>query len=377
MRILRARLLAAAEEEANAEASDARRSQVRTVDRSERIRTYNYAENRISDHRTGYKSYDLDRVLDGDLEAVIALLRGRRHGRPARRRSPSERAEPPCRPRAAARRRRAAGRGRRRQPGVRRRPSCSRTSLGTTRGRLPLVDAVEPASRRPRSTSWSPRRAAREPLQHLTGTAAFRHVELAVGPGVFVPRPETELLAGWAVERAREARRPAGRRRPVHRLGRDRREHRPRGARRRRCTPSSSTPARTPGPSATWRRPASTSASATWPTPSPSSTARSTWWSATRRTSPSRRGRASRPRPATTTRRWPCGPGEDGLDAMRVLEPRPRGCCAPAAGSAPSTPTSQGESAPQVFLDAGRWGEVRDHDDLAGRARYVTARLAR
>ena len=72
MRILRARLLAAAEEEANAEASDARKLQIRTVDRSERIRTYNYPENRISDHRTGYKSYDLDRVLDGALEPVIA-----------------------------------------------------------------------------------------------------------------------------------------------------------------------------------------------------------------------------------------------------------------------------------------------------------------
>ncbi|MCW2868311.1 MAG: prfA [Marmoricola sp.] len=71
MRILRARLLTAAQEAADAEASDARRSQVRTVDRSERIRTYNYPENRISDHRTGYKSYDLDRVLDGDLEAVV------------------------------------------------------------------------------------------------------------------------------------------------------------------------------------------------------------------------------------------------------------------------------------------------------------------
>lgn len=71
MRILRARLLAAAQEAADAEASDARRSQVRTVDRSERIRTYNYPENRISDHRTGYKSYDLDRVLDGDLQAVV------------------------------------------------------------------------------------------------------------------------------------------------------------------------------------------------------------------------------------------------------------------------------------------------------------------
>jgi peptide chain release factor 1 len=72
MRILRARLLQAAQDSAEAQASDARRSQVRTVDRSERIRTYNFAENRISDHRTGYKSYNLDQVLDGDLGSVIA-----------------------------------------------------------------------------------------------------------------------------------------------------------------------------------------------------------------------------------------------------------------------------------------------------------------
>jgi release factor glutamine methyltransferase len=48
-------------------------------------------------------------------------------------------------------------------------------------------------------------RARRIPLQHLTGTAPFRHVDLEVGPGVFIPRPETELLAGWAVEEARSA----------------------------------------------------------------------------------------------------------------------------------------------------------------------------
>ncbi|HEY5836637.1 peptide chain release factor 1 [Streptomyces sp.] len=71
MRILRSRLLAAAQEEAEREASDARRSQVRTVDRSERIRTYNYPENRISDHRVGFKAYNLDQVLDGDLDAMI------------------------------------------------------------------------------------------------------------------------------------------------------------------------------------------------------------------------------------------------------------------------------------------------------------------
>jgi peptide chain release factor 1 len=72
MRVLRARLLAARQEEAAAAASEARRSQVRTVDRSERIRTYNFPENRIADHRTGYKAYNLDQVLDGDLGPVIA-----------------------------------------------------------------------------------------------------------------------------------------------------------------------------------------------------------------------------------------------------------------------------------------------------------------
>ncbi len=71
MRILRARLLAVAQEQAAKDASDARRSQVRTVDRSERIRTYNFPENRLSDHRVGFKSHNLDQVLDGDLDAVI------------------------------------------------------------------------------------------------------------------------------------------------------------------------------------------------------------------------------------------------------------------------------------------------------------------
>ncbi|PVG83338.1 peptide chain release factor 1 [Nocardioides gansuensis] len=71
MRILRARLLQAAQDAADAEASAARKSQIRTVDRSERIRTYNFPENRISDHRTGYKSYNLDAVLDGALDPVV------------------------------------------------------------------------------------------------------------------------------------------------------------------------------------------------------------------------------------------------------------------------------------------------------------------
>ena len=71
LRVLRARLHALAKEAADAEASAARRSQIRTVDRSERIRTYNYPENRISDHRTGFKAYNLDTVLDGELDPII------------------------------------------------------------------------------------------------------------------------------------------------------------------------------------------------------------------------------------------------------------------------------------------------------------------
>jgi peptide chain release factor 1 len=71
MRVLRARLHQLAQDEADAVASAQRKSQIRTVDRSERIRTYNYPENRIADHRTGYKAYNLDMVLDGDLDPVI------------------------------------------------------------------------------------------------------------------------------------------------------------------------------------------------------------------------------------------------------------------------------------------------------------------
>ena len=71
MRVLRARILAKQQEDAAAEASAARKTQIRTVDRSERIRTYNFPENRIADHRTGYKSYNLDQVMDGLLNGVV------------------------------------------------------------------------------------------------------------------------------------------------------------------------------------------------------------------------------------------------------------------------------------------------------------------
>lgn len=74
MQVLVARLQALAEEQAQADASAGRASQIRTVDRSERIRTYNFPENRITDHRVGFKAHNLDQVLDGDLDALFDAL---------------------------------------------------------------------------------------------------------------------------------------------------------------------------------------------------------------------------------------------------------------------------------------------------------------
>ena len=74
LQVLAARLQALAEEQALADASADRASQIRTVDRSERIRTYNFPENRIADHRIGFKAHNLDQVLDGDLDALFDAL---------------------------------------------------------------------------------------------------------------------------------------------------------------------------------------------------------------------------------------------------------------------------------------------------------------
>ena len=75
MRVLRARLRQLQLDQQAAENAELRHSQVRTLDRSERIRTYNFPENRIADHRTGYKAHNLDAVLDGDLDEIIDSAR--------------------------------------------------------------------------------------------------------------------------------------------------------------------------------------------------------------------------------------------------------------------------------------------------------------
>ena len=166
-----------------------RASQVRTVDRSERIRTYNYPENRITDHRTGFKAYNLDAVLDGDLDPVIQSCCRRRRGRPPRcdRRPVSDlRAAV----REATARLAAAG-----IPS----PETDAVALAAhALGHRARRGAAVHGARRARTAGVRRRSSpsARPGCRCSTSPARahFRRLTLAVGPGVFVPRPETEVI---------------------------------------------------------------------------------------------------------------------------------------------------------------------------------------
>ncbi len=250
--------------------------------------------------------------------------------------------------------------------------------LGVDRGRLGLVDDLSPAQAEAYDALLA-RRAAREPLQHLLGVAWFRHVELAVGPGVFVPRPETELLAGWAVERARES------------------EHENRTCRVVDLGTGSGAIAKSiaeevpaadvhaveldPGAHA-WaeRNLAGTGVdlrqgdladafddllgTVDVVTCNPPYIPLTAWESV------APEARDHDPHLALFS-------GEDGLDAMRVLAGRAARLLRPGGWVGAEHADLQGESAPEVFVAAGGWTEVRDHRDLSGRPRFVTARLAR
>lgn len=245
--------------------------------------------------------------------------------------------------------------------------------LGTERSRLVLVDEV-PQPTLDRYAALLARRAAREPLQHLTGVAHFRHVELRVGPGVFVPRPETELLAGWAVEHALALDAPV-----VVDL----------------CTGSGAVARavvdEVPGavvhaveldePAYAWaeRNLAGTgvdlrlgdmatafddlAGTVDVLTCNPPYIPLDAWESV------APEARDHDPHLALFS-------GDDGLDAIRVLEERAALLLRPGGVVGAEHADQQGESAPAVFAASGRWTEVRDHRDLAGRPRFVTARLA-
>ena len=243
-------------------------------------------------------------------------------------------------------------------------------------GRLPLVDDLG-AGEQERYDALLARRAAREPLQHLTGTAAFRHVELAVGPGVFVPRPETELLAGWAVEQAQSvagtpvvvdlctgsgaiaaAVRDEVPHADVHAV-----EMSPDAFRYAQANlgPLGGVDLRLGDAFEAFDDLAGTVDVVVC---NPPYVPLEAWESV------AVEARDHDPHLALFS-------GHDGLDAMRLLERRAAALLRPGGVVGAEHADVQGTSAPAVFAATGRWLEVRDHHDLAGRPRYLTARLAR
>ncbi|NGN92090.1 peptide chain release factor N(5)-glutamine methyltransferase [Nocardioides sp. KC13] len=250
--------------------------------------------------------------------------------------------------------------------------------LDTDRNRLFLVDDVAAQDEKAYADLLA-RRAEREPLQHLTGVAYFRHVELAVGPGVFVPRPETELLAGWAIDRATEIDAPV-----VVDL----------------CTGSGaiakSIADEVPGAEVhavelsedayPWAVRnltgtgvdlrqgdmadafADLDGSVDVLVCNPPYIPLEAWESV------AREARDHDPDLALFS-------GQDGLDAIRVLERRAAELLKPGGvvgfeHADEQGPDADNGGAPAVFSATGRWQDVRDHLDLAGRPRFTTAQLA-
>lgn len=251
--------------------------------------------------------------------------------------------------------------------------------LDVSRGALVLVDRVA-EEQADAYLALVVRRAAREPLQHLTGVAHFRHTSLAVGPGVFVPRPETELLAGWAIERcagleeavvvdlctgsgaiarsiAQEV--PGAR---VHAVELDEGAHAwaarnlaGTGVDLRQGDMATAFDDLAGGVDVVVCNPPYIPLEA-WESVAPEA-------------------RDHDPDLALFS-------GADGLDAMRVLERRAAlllraGGWVGAEHADEQGPAGLGGGAPAVFAATGRWADVRDHEDLAGRPRFTTARLAR
>ena len=220
------------------------------------------------------------------------------------------------------------------------------------------------------------RRSAREPLQHLTGVTGFRFVDLQVGPGVFVPRPETEQVAGWAIDRAREA----GPESVVVDL----------------CTGSGAIAASIADevPDARVHAVELDPDAFAWAERNLAGTGVDLRLGDMGESFPDLDGTVDvvvcnppyipleafesvAPEARDHDPALALWSGEDGLDAMRLLEVTAARLLRPGGWVGAEHADVQGDSAARVFLDAGRWSDVRDHEDLAGRARYVVARLAR
>ena len=238
-------------------------------------------------------------------------------------------------------------------------------SLGAERRDLWRYDEPGPAF-----TAYVVRRAAREPLQHITGVAYFRHLALQVGPGVFVPRPETEVVVdavlaalsgldrprvvdlctgAGAIALAVATEVPAS---EVHAVELDPAAH---SWAARNCAGSTVDLRLGDMATAFPELDGSVDVVVSNPPYIP-------------------RGAVVRdPEVATHDPALALWSGEDGLDAMRVVEQVGARLLRPGGRLVAEHADLQGSSAPEVFVATGRWTEVADHPDLAGRDRYLTA----
>jgi len=244
--------------------------------------------------------------------------------------------------------------------------------MGTSRSRLPLIEHVD-EDQQEEYDALVTRRVDREPLQHLTGTAWFRHVSLQVGPGVFTPRPETELLAGWAVEAASPLERPV-----VVDL----------------CTGSGAIA------KAVAHEVPHAEVHAVELSPEAHRYAEENLTGVDLRLGdaftafddlvgtvdvvvcnppyvPLEAWESVAPEARDHDPHLALFSGDDGLDAIRLLAVRAAELLKPGGVAGVEHADVQGKSVPEIFAGTGRWTEVRDHPDLTGRARFTTARLAR
>ncbi len=239
--------------------------------------------------------------------------------------------------------------------------------------RAALVTAPEPAPEQLAAfEELVARRAAREPLQHLTGSAGFRYVELQVGAGVFVPRPETEVVAGFAIDRAREA----GPEPVVVDL----------------CTGSGAIAlaVATEVPGARVHAVELDPGAVAWAERNLAGSGVDLREGDMAQAFPELDGTVdvvvSNP-PYIPLEAWESvaveardhdpslalWSGDDGLDAVRVVEETAARLLRPGGAVVVEHADAQGEAAPAVFRRSGRWREVADRPDLAGRPRFVTA----
>jgi release factor glutamine methyltransferase len=245
--------------------------------------------------------------------------------------------------------------------------------LGVARGRLGLAtDLTE--EQRTTFEALLARRASRQPLQHLIGTAAFRYVEVEVGPGVFVPRPETEALAGWAVDTLAGLDQPVAvdlctgtgaialalatevPRARVHAVELSPEAH----AYASRNLAGTRVDLRC-GDAATAFPELDGTVDLVVANPPYIPL-----------------GEYGSVEPEARDHDPPLAlwSGDDGLDAVRLVERTAARLLRPGGWVGCEHADLQADTAPHVFAAAGRWAEVRDRPDLAGRPRFVTARRA-